>query len=190
VRSYAVYLGLNAEEAVKRYKIDIECPHNMGMRDRPHFVPKRNIHLPKGSLAVTAVLSCVLVLVSWYGMNSDARSEGIVSQLSEQTQNWGFEAPQPTSGDKDIMSLKAVSISWIELKDNHGEVLVSRILLPGEIFEVKRQSQPILSVRDAGAIEIYVAGKNMGLIGKKGQSARDINMVNTYLRPAVVLQSN
>jgi hypothetical protein len=190
VRSYAMHLGLNADDAVKRYKVDIECPRNMGMRDCPHFVPKRTIHLPKGTLAVTAVFSCVLVLVSWYGMNSEARSEALVSQLSKPIQNWDFAAPQPTQGDADVMSLKAVSASWVEVKDARGTVLISRILLPGEIFEFKKQSQPRLSIRDAGAVEIYIAGENRGLIGAKGQSARDISLVDTFLTQSTALPSN
>ena len=190
VRSYAMHLGLDANDAVQRYKIDIECPRNMGMRDCPHFVPKRTIHLPKGTLAVTAVFSCVLVLVSWYGMNSEARSEVLLSEHSTPLQNWEFAAPQPTQGDSDMMSLKAVSASWVEVKDERGTVLISRILLPGEIFEFKKQSQPRLSIRDAGAVEIYIAGENRGLIGAKGQSARDISLVDTFLTQSTALPSN
>jgi len=103
IRSYALHLGLDAPTAVARYKADIECPEKLGMRDRPHFVPKRKIRLPRGSFAAGTVLSCLAVTVTWYGMQSDAQSANIARQAVVQTQNWGFDPVLPTTGDPDIV---------------------------------------------------------------------------------------
>lgn len=178
VRTYALHLGLDARDAVARYKIDIECPINMGMRDRPHYVPKRAIQIPKGSFAAGMILSCMLVVVSWYGWKSDANSAPTVTELTEQTRNWGFDELQPTQGDADLIALKAIGPSWVQVTDRDGTVLISRIMVLGEIFETKRQNLPILSIRDAGAIELYIGGKRMGPIGQKGASGRNIPLVN------------
>jgi len=48
VRSYAKTMGMDGASAVARYKVDSEVPENLGMRDRPHFVPQRKIRLPRG----------------------------------------------------------------------------------------------------------------------------------------------
>jgi len=174
VRSYSLHLGLDAVDAVARYKIDIECPHNMGISDRPHFVPKRKIRIPKGSFAAGTVLSCFLVLVSWYGWKTDARSAQAVSEPVSVVQNWGFEAVEPTQGDPDIISLKAIGPSWVQVKDVSGTVLISRIMVPGELFETRIENAPLLSLRDAGAIELYIGGQRIGPIGQKGANAKNI----------------
>ncbi|PHR92563.1 MAG: hypothetical protein COA69_06925 [Robiginitomaculum sp.] len=178
VRTYALHLGLDARDAVARYKIDIECPINMGMRDRPHYVPKRTIQIPKGSFAAGMILSCMVVVVSWYGWKSDANSAPTLTEPTQQTRNWGFDALQPTVGDADLIALKAIGPSWVQVTDKDGTVLISRIMVPGEIFETKRQNLPILSIRDAGAIELYIGGKRMGPIGQKGASGRNIPLTN------------
>jgi len=173
VRTYALHLKLDAVDAVARYKIDIECPQNMGISDSPHFVSKRKIRIPKGSFAAGTVLSCFFVLVSWYGWKSDARSAQVVAKPVSAVQNWGFEAVLPTV-DPDIISLKAIGPSWVQVKDANGTVLISRIMVPGELFETSIDNAPLLSLRDAGAIELYIGGQRIGPIGQKGASAKGI----------------
>ena len=178
VRSYALHLGIDAKDAVARYKTDIECPQNMGMHDRPHHVPKRKIRIPKGSFAVGLVLSCLLVVVSWYGWQSDANSAQAVSTPSAQTPNFGFAPLEPSQNDPDLISLKAIGPSWVQVKDKNGNVLISRVMVPGEIFETKRQNLPLLSIRDAGAVELYIGGTRIGPIGQQGASAKNIPLAS------------
>ena len=174
VRTYARFLGMDEKDAIARYKADIEAPQNMGIDGSPHFVPKRSLRLPKGSFAIGAVLSCVFVVVSWYGMKSDAVSAVPTTAPVEQTDNWGFAPATPTKNDADMISLKAVGPSWVKVVDGDGDVLISRIMVPGEIFETHRKNAPLLSLRDAGAIELYLGGKRIGLIGQRGESAKNI----------------
>lgn len=178
VRSYALHLGLDSADAVARYKRDIECPVNMGIRDTPHHVPKRKIRIPRGSFAAGMVLSCMLVAVTWYGWKTDARSAQVINVLTEQSQSWDFEPLQVTQNNPDLISLKAIGSSWVQVKDKDGMVIISRIMVPGEIFETRRQHAPLLSLRDAGAIELYMGGKRIGVIGQKGASAKNIPLVS------------
>ncbi len=179
VRSYALYLGMDAKNSVAQYKTDIECPKSMEMRDSPHHVPKRKINIPKGSLVAGMVLSCVLVVVSWYGLKTDARSAQVVNPLVSQVGDWGFEAAAPTQNDPDMITLIAIGPSWVQIKDRNGDILMSRIMVPGDIFETKRQNMPMLSLRDAGAIELYRGGKRIGPIGQKGASGKNIPLAAT-----------
>ncbi len=176
VRAYAVFLGEDGKDAVRRYKLDVKDPHNTGMRDRPHHIPKHKMRLPKGSAAVTTVLACTLVLASWYGSKSDARSQNIAVQAASAQQNWGFELRRPMTGDPDMVSLRAIATSWVEVLDANGLVLVSRIMVPGEIFETRKQNDLVLSLRDGGAIEIFIGGKSVGLAGEKGKAVQDIKL--------------
>jgi len=67
VRSYAKALGMDGASAVARYKIDSEVPENLGMRDRPHFVPQRKIRLPRGLFSALTVVAVAGMLTVWYG---------------------------------------------------------------------------------------------------------------------------
>lgn len=180
VRTYARFLGMDEKDAIARYKADIEVPHNMGIDGSPHFVPKRSIKLPKGSVAIGAVLSCVFVVVSWYGMKSDAVSAVPTTapipqaENGAQTENWGFASAEPIQDVADMISLKAIGPSWVKVTDLDGTVLISRIMVPGEIFETYRKHAPLLSLRDAGAIELYLGGERIGPIGQRGEAAKDI----------------
>lgn len=177
VRTYARFVGMDESAAMDRFKIDIEAPRYLSAQAQPHHVPKRSIRLPKGSVAIGAVLSCVFVVVSWYGMKSDAVAVPVIEPVV-QVENWGFAPAEPTKNNADMISLKAVGPSWVEVKDASGEVLISRIMVPGEIFETERKNAPLLSLRDAGAIELYLGGVRIGPIGQRGEAAKNIPLTD------------
>ena len=92
--------------------------------------------------------------------------------------NFGFAPLEPTQNDPDLISLKAIGPSWVQVKDKNGNVLISRVMVPGEIFETKRQNLPLLSIRDAGAVELYIGGTRIGPIGQQGASAKNIPLAS------------
>lgn len=174
VRSYASLLGMNAETSVKRYKVDSELSAEMAKRGSPHFVARREIRLPKGSLAAGLILSCFTVLAVWYGMSSDAQSTQLVSRAAPVQANLGLAVPKPTLGDPDVVSIRATGPSWVEIKDARGDVIVSRIFVSGEIFETRKDTGLALSARDGGALQLYRGGNLVGAIGVSGQRLTDI----------------
>jgi cytoskeletal protein RodZ len=176
IRSYAAHLGLDPKIAVDRYKADIECPQNLGLRDRPHYVPKRKIRFPRGTFAATAVFSCALVAVSWYGSQTSAQSAQFAERPTVATQNFGFEPIGPTQGDPNTISLVATSMSFVQVKDADGKELISRIMLPGELFETDKKLYPTATVRDAGALELYVGGELIGPLGQNGESLKNVDL--------------
>ena len=180
IRSYALHLGMDAQEAVTRYKSDIECPENLGIRDCPHYVPKRKIRVPKGSLAAGFVLSCMLGVVTWYGLKSDTYPAQFMSKPIQQISSLSGDSHSPSPSNPDSISLVAIGPSWVQIKDGNNDVLISRIMLPGEIFETNRQNLPLLSLRDAGAIELYRGGKRIGPIGQKGASGENIPLSEAF----------
>lgn len=174
VRAYASFLGLNGQEAVDAYKIDSQIPQNLGMRQSPHFVPKRDIRAPRGFFAATTVLSCAAVLAFWYGSQTDAQSAAISSSS-------GFSAvdtpvPTPSVIDPDLMTIKAIAPSWVQIKNKDGQVVISRILVAGETYQTDVDSGILLSARDSGALELFIGGERMGSLGRQGIPMQDIPM--------------
>jgi len=178
IRSYASHLGLDPKNAVERYKTDIECPVNLGLRDSPHYVPKRQIRFPRGTFAATAVLSCALVAVSWYGSQTSAQSAQFAERSPVATQNFGFEPIGPSLGNPDMISLIATRTSFVEVKDADGNELISRIMLPGQLFETDKKLLPTATVRDAGALELYLGGELAGPLGPNGESLKNIDLAS------------
>ncbi|MGB6231308.1 MAG: helix-turn-helix domain-containing protein, partial [Litorimonas sp.] len=67
VRAYARALGLDAQASVADFKRDSEMPRNLGRPSKPHFVPKRRVRLPRGSVPALGALAAMVMLGTWYG---------------------------------------------------------------------------------------------------------------------------
>ncbi len=181
VRAYAEYMGLPGQESVNQYKKDREVPQNLGMRDRPHFVRQRSIRLPRGFFAAATVMSCAAVVAFWYGSHSDTQA---ASLIDVQTSQPVFQATATVDETpSDLLTIKAVAPSWVEIKNEDGEVIVSRIFVPGETWQTSKDASITLSARDAGAFDVWLGEKSLGKVGEKGVAVFDIN-------PALISASN
>lgn len=173
VRAYAQFVGLDGKEAVEDFKTDSEVPENLGMRDRPHFVPKRQIRLPKGFFAASTILSTSAVLAIWYASKTDAHSSAMTALTELNTET---EISQTVAIDPKRMMIKATSPSWVEIKDKDGNVIISRILVANESWEAHQDAGISLSARDSGALELYIGEDFIGTLGAKGVPMIDIAM--------------
>ena len=171
VRAYAELMGLNGPEAVAQYKKDTEVPDNLGMRDRPHFVPTRDFRLPRGFFPATTVLSCAAVLAFWYSSNTEVQSAGFTAAGTEiVTTDTAIESV-PVSDT--LLTLKAVAPSWVEIKDADGQVMISRIFVPGDSWQTDSDQLIYLSARDGSAFEVLKGTTSLGRIGPKGEPVFD-----------------
>ena len=160
VRSYAKYLGLDSKSVVAQYKLDSEVPENLGRRKLPHFVPTRKIRLPRGFIAATTVLSTAAMLVVWYGTQTELQAAVIPAPDLSIT-----EEPQTTLMDPNMLTVRALAPSWIQIKDKSGRVIISRIFVSGETWQTPRGSGVSLSARDGGAVGLFIGEKDMGALG-------------------------
>lgn len=168
VRSYAKLVGLNGKDAVTRFKADSEVPENLGMRDRPHFVPQRKIKLPRGFVPALSVLGCAAMLAVWYGTNTEVdAAPGTAIELS----NPALPAPTiATPLPANVLTVKAIAPSWVQVKDAQGQIIISRILTIGETYQTESEARMTLSARDGGALELYAGEERLGPLGEKGVS--------------------
>ncbi len=174
VRAYAMHLGMNGKDAVERYKIDSEVPENLGMRTSPHFVPQRQIRLPRGFFAATAILCGGAVLALWYSAQSEQRSQALNVQSGLNIAETNTAEPQPV--DPDLMAFKATAPTWIQIKNSDGKTIISRILITGESWQTDVNNNVSLSARDSGALELYLGGEFIGRLGRKGIPMTDVPM--------------
>jgi cytoskeletal protein RodZ len=171
VRSYASFVGMDAVDAVKRFKEDIEAPQNLAVSKIPHFVPKHKIKLPRGFVPAVGVLGFALMLGVWYGGSGATQATGPVVPVVNTLDGAEVEV---TPIDPNLITLKAIAPSWIRVKDAKGETLVNRIFVTGEGYSAPRGSELSFSVRDGGAIEIHAGAENYGPIGKQGEPIKNM----------------
>ena len=174
VRSYAKAMGLDEDSAVARYKVDSEVPENLGMRDRPHFVPKRKLRLPKGFVPAMTVVAVAGMLTVWYGTQTE--TQAAVTNGPDLTPR----ASETTAAldDPNMLTVKALAPSWVQIKDKHNRVIISRIFVTGETWQTQRGSGESISARDGGAIQIFVGRGDAGLLGEQGAPVTDILLAN------------
>ncbi len=176
MRSYAKYLGFDVSAAVERYKVESEIPRDLGMRAAPHFVARREIRLPRGSVAAFMTLAACAVLAGWYGMNSQAEAAAPAAAQVSSDIDLGLAMPVPTKGDPSIVSLRASAATWVRISDDKGNVITSRIFVPGELFEARIEDNYSFSARDGGALELYRAGELIGPVAVKGEAIQGVSL--------------
>jgi len=174
VRSYAKVVGLDGPSAVARYKVDSEVPENLGMRDRPHFVPQRKIRLPRGLISAMSVVAIAGILTVWYGAQTETQAATLNGpDLTPRTSE-----TVATLNDPDMLTVKVLAPSWVQIKDNTGRVIISRIFVTGETWQTKRGSGASISARDGGAIQIFVGRGDAGLLGEQGVAINNVLLAN------------
>ena len=174
VRTYATAIGLDGTSAVARYKVDSEVPENLGMRDRPHFVPRRKIRLPRGFFPALTVMAVAGMLTVWYGTQTE--TQAAITNSPDLTPR----AAETVAAviDPNMVTVKALAPSWVQIKDRNGRVIISRIFVTGETWQTQRGSGASLSARDGGAIQIFVGQGDAGLMGEQGVAISDVPLAN------------
>jgi len=174
VRSYAKTMGMDGASAVARYKVDSEVPENLGMRNRPHFVPKRKIRIPRGFYSAMTVVAVAGMLTIWYGTQTETQAATVGGPDLTPREN----AAAAVINDPNMLTVKALAPSWVQIKDNNGRVIISRIFVTGETWQTTRGSGASISARDGGAIQVFVGQGDAGLLGELGVAINDVPLAN------------
>jgi cytoskeleton protein RodZ len=76
--------------------------------------------------------------------------------------------------DQSRILLRASADAWIQVRDRAGPVLLSRILHPGETWEVPAKPNLLLTTGNAGGTDIVVDGVATPSLGGSGVVRRDV----------------
>ena len=72
--------------------------------------------------------------------------------------------------------LHATSDSWIQVRDKTSNLLFTRVLKPGEHYNVPNQQGLTMIAGNAGGLDITVDGMNVAKIGDAGRVARNVSL--------------
>lgn len=173
VRTYAKALGLDGDVAVKDYKADVALTR-LPLRDAPHVILTRQLRLPRGFVSALSVASVALLIGVWYGTQSEAVATP--TPLVEIAPQYTAAEPAAPVMQDGLFTLRTTSPSWIQVRNAAGAVTVSRIFVTGETWQVPTMAGMSVSVRDAGAVELYDGKTLMGTLGEPGQPITDLKL--------------
>ena len=89
----------------------------------------------------------------------------------------GKAAPKTSYGAPDGQArivLHASADSWIQVRDGQGNLLITRILKPGDTYNVPNQPGLVMVTGNAGGLDISVDGTALAQLGGSGQVVRDL----------------
>ncbi len=72
--------------------------------------------------------------------------------------------------------LRATSDSWIQVRDKTSNLLFTRVLKPGEHYNVPNEQGLTMIAGNAGGLDITVDGMNVAKIGDAGRVARNVSL--------------
>jgi cytoskeleton protein RodZ len=86
--------------------------------------------------------------------------------------------------------LQATQSSWVQVTDASGNVVVKKVLRPGERLYVPDQPGMKLVTSNAGGLDVYVDGRTVQQIGRQGEIIRGVplnpdSLQRTRTRPKV-----
>jgi cytoskeletal protein RodZ len=84
--------------------------------------------------------------------------------------------PRVYGGDnaQSRITLHATLDSWVQVRDGEGDLLLTRVLRPGDSYRVPDQTGLTLVTGNAGGLRIQVDGTNLAPIGRVGMVRRNI----------------
>jgi cytoskeleton protein RodZ len=80
--------------------------------------------------------------------------------------------------------LRATADSWVQVRDKGSNLLFTRVLKPGEHYNVPNQPGLTLIAGNAGGLDITVDGMNAPRIGEAGRVARNVSLDPEHLLAA------
>jgi cytoskeleton protein RodZ len=216
VRSYATALGLDADDAVRRFRdMSGTAVTKSGELVFPEPVPSRGI--PTGILAAIGVAIALAGYIAWYQWSG--RGERVVDNVPplpprlERVADAAAprDAPAPAAEppapapnpvvapppppppridpDKPRVVIRAKGESWVQIRDNAANrVMTDRVLRAGDTIEIPNRPGIVLTTGKAENLDILLDGNQVEAFGGPGVR-RNIALEPDRLRPSAAQAS-
>lgn len=112
-----------------------------------------------------------------FGVVEDAKVQEVAA-VAPEIENMGQEDGSQQMG----IILKIINDSWVEIKNDQGGILVSKVLEQGDEYFVPDNPGLSMSLGNAANVEIIVEGKSLKPLGNDGDVRRGIPLNTTYLK--------
>jgi cytoskeletal protein RodZ len=185
LRTYASFLSLEPSGVVEQFKREVDTETG---RAQPSAAAKTRdpIKLPRGVFGAVLILAAVAAVAWWYSENaSPIGGLGNPPSPPDAAPDWAradFDVAAEAPTIEDIWSglplgetatmssavvMRAMTPTWIEVRDASGRILFSRELGAGETYRALEAGLTV-SAANAGAIQLERDGQAVGLLGAAG----------------------
>ena len=120
---------------------------------------------------------------------SEGSGEGVAdngngaASLTATSDSLGYRPQTYGASNRDVrVVLRARAESWVQIQGANNELLLTRMLRPGDSYHAPNRTDLVLMTGNAGAIEIMVDGEALGTLGPMGQVRRNIKLNADLLR--------
>lgn len=184
VRLYAQYLKLDAQEIIEKFKEqNIDHPQSP-QAIFPAPLPGRGI--PSFPILALSLSVLATIIVGWKWISKDAAppfppevvlkansSPVLASSITEEVASveevHAIPEPMPQQ-----VNLQITEKSWIEVKDQEGNIIISRMFRPGESFELKNSENLILNTGNVKGTHLSFGEKVFPVSEKFDEVGQDI----------------
>lgn len=75
----------------------------------------------------------------------------------------------PESGSSTRIVLQANATTWVQIKNARGKRLMSKLMEPGEVYDVPNEADLKMTVGNAGGLDVHVDGDRLPPLGRSGE---------------------
>lgn len=210
VRSYAEYLGLDGDKMVELFKHQADV--HKAQPAELHFPAGASDSQVPGKLvlALSAILA-IGAFIYWYSQDTKDRElietiPPVPAELQQKTEDSPTGAAPQTGEDgataaaasaegeeaavEDVIEekppegiiLNILENSWVEIRDQNGKAMLSRVLKKGDQYYVPDRPDLTISIGNAGGVAIEVDGQKLKPLGEKGKVVRRLSLDAEYLK--------
>jgi len=165
-RAYGKELGLPGDMVVERFKADLSISRIASHQGPKQRVKPRPMSLPKGMVSGLAVSFFAGSLALWFGVQADDDADITQGVLA----NPAYAAQEIEALPADIYRLTATRPSLVEIRTRNGEIILRRILTPGQTWQGDAQAGLTLSARDGHGLTLERGMTNFGPLTAQGQT--------------------
>lgn len=85
-------------------------------------------------------------------------------------------AAQASADPAGRVVLQATADSWVQVRDGSGNLVMTRVLRPGDVYEVPDLPGLTMVTGNAGGLDILVDGRSVPALGDQGEVVRDVSL--------------
>ncbi len=181
VRSYSEYLGLDGDKMVHLFKAQ-----SVGKRNKPNLqfpVTYDENNTPNIVIILISLVGLILLISYWTIFKTPTKYVEAIPPVPEMLKKSSVEVAKPVAVKPKLikppvnkMELVITQDSWIEIKDEDGNKLLSEVLKAGDKYIVPDQEGLVLTTGNAGGVTVFVEGKKVGAVGKASQVIRNVTL--------------
>lgn len=92
------------------------------------------------------------------------------------------EQTQAQGDAQEGILLNVIENSWVEIRDENSKPIVSRVLKAGERYYIPSRPDLIMTIGNAGGLQILVDGEQIPALGERGEIKKNIQLDSEKLK--------